>query len=187
VDAQIIAMDEPTAALTRDEVHNLFRLVGQLKRTGRALIFKPPPRWSAGVGGCDAVWDRLRHRGSQKSGLLLNCGLFKNHTLPALGRFVRGGRLPQDLEIDAFERQATELHIVARNPSQPAPALSGGNEQKPVLGEWRDRQPRILILDKPTRGVDVGAKVEIYGIVNRHAATGAAILMVSRSVRGASV
>jgi ribose transport system ATP-binding protein len=57
--------------------------------------------------------------------------------------------------------------------------LSGGNQQKLVLGQWLDCQPRILILDEPTRGVDVGAKVEIYEIMNRLAASGAAILMIS--------
>ena len=57
--------------------------------------------------------------------------------------------------------------------------LSGGNQQKIVLGKWLARQPRVVILDEPTRGIDVGAKSEIYGIMDQLAADGAAILMIS--------
>jgi ribose transport system ATP-binding protein len=115
----------------------------------------------------------------KKSGLILNFPLFRNHTLPSVSKFVRAGRLVERLEVDAFAHWATELSIRARSPYQPAHDLSGGNQQKVVIGKWLERNPRLLILDEPTRGVDVGAKVEIYEIMNRLAAAGTAILMIS--------
>jgi ribose transport system ATP-binding protein len=92
---------------------------------------------------------------------------------------VRSGRLVKRLEVEAFARWASALRIRARSPNQPAHDLSGGNQQKVVIGKWLERNPRLLILDEPTRGVDVGAKVEIYEIMNRLAAAGTAILMIS--------
>jgi ribose transport system ATP-binding protein len=115
----------------------------------------------------------------KKSGLILNFALFRNHTLPSVSKFVRAGRLVERLEVEAFAHWATELSIRARSPYEPAHDLSGGNQQKVVIGKWLERNPRLLILDEPTRGVDVGAKVEIYEIMNRLAAAGTAILMIS--------
>ena len=115
----------------------------------------------------------------KKSGLILNFPLFRNHTLPSLAKFVRGGRLVQRLEVDAFNRWREGLKIRARSAFQPASALSGGNQQKIVISKWLERNPSVLILDEPTRGVDVGAKVEIYEIMNQLAANGTAILMIS--------
>ena len=68
-----------------------------------------------------------------------------------------------------------------RTPSvrQPVGLLSGGNQQKVVLGKWLQRTPRVLILDEPTRGIDVGAKSEIYALMDRLASEGAAVLMIS--------
>ena len=67
----------------------------------------------------------------------------------------------------------------ASGPRQVVGLLSGGNQQKVVLGKWLARQPRVLILDEPTRGVDVGARSEIYALMDELAATGVAILMIS--------
>lgn len=115
----------------------------------------------------------------KRSGLLLNFQLFSNHTLPSLKKFVRAARIIRQLEVDAYQRYARELRIRARDPFQRAAELSGGNQQKLVLSKWLERSPKVLILDEPTRGVDVGAKVEIYEIINRLARTGTAILMIS--------
>jgi ribose transport system ATP-binding protein len=71
------------------------------------------------------------------------------------------------------------LSIKTASIDTPAGSLSGGNQQKIVLAKWLEMQPRVLILDEPTRGVDVGAKFEIYRIIRELAAGGAAILMVS--------
>ncbi len=71
------------------------------------------------------------------------------------------------------------LGIRARGPEQPVAQLSGGNQQKVVLGKWLETEPRILIMDEPTRGIDVGAKAEIHALMSRLARDGMAILMIS--------
>lgn len=129
--------------------------------------------------------DAIRHgiglvtEDRKKSGLILSFPLFMNHTLPSLRRFVRGWRLVQRLEIAAFKQWADKLQIHGRSSRQEARFLSGGNQQKVVLAKWLELKPRLLILDEPTRGVDVGTKAEIYRLINDLAAQGTAILMIS--------
>ena len=91
----------------------------------------------------------------------------KNHVLSssAEGALVKKG-------IEAF-------HIRCFGPSHECGNLSGGNQQKVVLAKWIYTEPKILILDEPTRGVDIGAKKEIYSVINEMAAKGVAIIMVS--------
>lgn len=115
----------------------------------------------------------------KSQGLLLNFPLYGNHSLPSLPKFTRLGRVVRRLEVTAFERFARQLRIRARNAQQRAQELSGGNQQKLVLAKWLEISPRLLILDEPTRGVDVGAKVEIYEIIKRLVESGTAILMIS--------
>jgi ABC-type sugar transport system ATPase subunit len=129
--------------------------------------------------------DAIRHgiglvtEDRKKSGLILSFPLYMNHTLPSLRRFVRGWRLVQGLELDAFKQWADKLQIHSRSARQEARFLSGGNQQKVVLAKWLELKPRVLILDEPTRGVDVGTKAEIYRLINDLAAQGTAILMIS--------
>ncbi len=129
--------------------------------------------------------DAIRHgvglvtEDRKKSGLILTFPLFMNHTLPSLRRFVRGWHVVPRLEIDAFKQWAGKLQIHSRSESQEARFLSGGNQQKVVLAKWLELKPRLLILDEPTRGVDVGTKAEIYRLINDLAAQGTAILMIS--------
>ena len=73
----------------------------------------------------------------------------------------------------------TRFGIRARGPEQPVRQLSGGNQQKVVLGKWLATNPRILIMDEPTRGIDVGAKAEIHLLMRKLAGEGMAILMIS--------
>jgi ABC-type sugar transport system ATPase subunit len=115
----------------------------------------------------------------KRSGLLLGFPLYRNHTLPSLSRYVRSGRIVRSLEVNAFQHWATELGIQAHGADEEARYLSGGNQQKVSLAKWLELSPRVLILDEPTRGIDVGAKVEIYEIINRLAKGGTAILMIS--------
>ncbi|MEZ6148634.1 MAG: sugar ABC transporter ATP-binding protein [Pirellulaceae bacterium] len=78
-------------------------------------------------------------------------------------------------------RQAVKLNPTV-NPHKPVQTLSGGNQQKVVLGKWLLNEPKVLILDEPTRGIDVGAKFEIYGLIDQLATTGAAILIISSEI-----
>ena len=71
------------------------------------------------------------------------------------------------------------MHVVARGQEQEIETLSGGNQQKIVLSKWLEKTPRILLLDEPTRGVDVGAKFEIYNVIRQLTAAGTAIILVS--------
>ncbi len=76
-------------------------------------------------------------------------------------------------------RECDRLRVRTPRLSQPVGLLSGGNQQKVVLGKWLARRPRVLILDEPTRGVDVGAKSEIYALMDELAAAGIAVVMIS--------
>jgi ABC-type sugar transport system ATPase subunit len=129
--------------------------------------------------------DAIRHgiglvtEDRKKSGLIMSFPLYMNHTLPSLRRFVRGWRLVPRLEIGAFKQWADKLQIHSRSSRQEVRFLSGGNQQKVVLAKWLELKPRLLILDEPTRGVDVATKGEIYRLINDLAAQGTAILMIS--------
>jgi ABC-type sugar transport system ATPase subunit len=175
----------------RGEIVGLAGLVGAGRSELARAIFGADPI-SAGTILLEGKPVRIHHPGDairlgigyvpedrKRTGLLLGFPLFSNFTLPSLERYVRGGRISRQLEVRAFQRWATSLDIQARDPFEEARFLSGGNQQKVVLSKWMELSPRLLILDEPTRGVDVGAKVEIYEIMNRLAGTGTAILMIS--------
>jgi len=115
----------------------------------------------------------------KRYGLVLDQTILRNMTLAGLrqisGRFVTN----EDAEAAAGERSARELRIKANSVFTIAGTLSGGNQQKVVLAKWLLTNPRVLFLDEPTRGIDVGAKQEIYAQVNRLAESGLAIVLVS--------
>ena len=94
-------------------------------------------------------------------------------------RFSRAGFVLQRAEREAFARYAGELRIRTPGPWQRARNLSGGNQQKVVLAKWLAAQSEVLIFDEPTRGIDVGAKYEIYLLMNELARQGKALLMIS--------
>ena len=114
----------------------------------------------------------------KSSGLLLNMGLRFNFSLFSLNKFSRflidQKREQQEFDnaIKIFDIRAGDLEIKVGN-------LSGGNQQKVVLAKWLERDADILIFDEPTRGIDIGAKFEIYQLMNRLAAQGKAILLIS--------
>jgi D-xylose transport system ATP-binding protein len=115
----------------------------------------------------------------KRYGLILDQTILRNMTLACLkrisGRFVTS----EDAEAAAGERAASELRIKANSVFTIAGTLSGGNQQKVVLAKWLLTNPRVLFLDEPTRGIDVGAKQEIYAQINRLAERGLAIVLVS--------
>ena len=82
-------------------------------------------------------------------------------------------------EQDIFGRYVQDLDIRLADPEQPAGELSGGNQQKVVLAKWLATEPRVLIMDEPTRGIDVGSKSEVHGIMNDLARQGISIIMIS--------
>jgi len=113
------------------------------------------------------------------SGLVPAMSVGHNITLASLARTSPGGVLRPRRESARASGQARALGIRAASLDQPVSSLSGGNQQKVVLAKWLETQPRILLLEDPTRGVDIGAKAEIYALMEGWAAQGMAILMIS--------
>jgi ribose transport system ATP-binding protein len=112
-------------------------------------------------------------------GLLLETGVGYNLSLPNLDWLNWFGVVRPGSERRMVGEQIKNMGVKTTNASKPVGMLSGGNQQKVVLGKWLARQPKLLILDEPTRGVDVGAREEIYRIMRALAANGIGILMIS--------
>ena len=131
------------------------------------------PRDAVAAGLFLVPEDRRQH------GLILQESIQHNLGLPNLDRNNRLGLVTLRRESAMARQLCEQLRVRTPHLSQPVGLLSGGNQQKIVLGKWLARQPRVLILDEPTRGVDVGAKSEIYALMDELAAAGIAILMIS--------
>jgi len=112
-------------------------------------------------------------------GLVLIQSILRNISLANLDQFSSFSRIDQDMELAAAAQQGRNLAIKASSLQAPVSSLSGGNQQKVVIAKWLLTQPTILIMDDPTRGIDVGAKYEIYKLMNELAENGVAILMIS--------
>ena len=115
----------------------------------------------------------------QHHGLVLPMDITDNITLPILTRFARRGWLAARGARQAAHEAATQMEVKATTVWQKARELSGGNQQKVVLAKWLATQPRILILDEPTRGIDIGTKAAVHKLMSDLAAQGIAILMIS--------
>ena len=113
------------------------------------------------------------------AGLLLDLTIAQNITLPNLRSYARGSIVLQDAELEQAERSRRELDIRTADVSQRTASLSGGNQQKVVLAKWLAMKPKAIIFDEPTRGIDVGAKAEIYDLMRRLSDSGVAVLMIS--------
>jgi len=115
----------------------------------------------------------------QVQGLILDHSIERNLTLPRLPYFSRHGWMQQGASVEQAEVAIRQLAVKAPGPSTPAKNLSGGNQQKVVFAKWNHPRPRILLLDEPTVGVDVGAREELYGLVRDAARDGTGVLIVS--------
>jgi ribose transport system ATP-binding protein len=115
----------------------------------------------------------------RKSGLVLGMTIRENITLPALSRYAVGGLLNSAAERRAAGEIFTRLRVRAPSIEARVANLSGGNQQKVVLAKWMSLGPKVLIFDEPTRGIDVGAKAEIYHLMRELADRGVAIIVIS--------
>ncbi len=115
----------------------------------------------------------------KKTGLILIQTILQNMSLPNLDRFSGFMRIDQNAELASVLKYWKSLSIKAPNVHVKVESLSGGNQQKVVISKWLMSEPRILILDDPTRGIDVGAKYEIYKLMNQLAESGYSIIMIS--------
>lgn len=112
-------------------------------------------------------------------GLILGQSIRENLSLPSLISVSTGGMMSKVRETKLAEWAISELRVKATGPKQPVGRLSGGNQQKVALAKYLARKPRVLLLDEPTRGVDVGAKVELYDLIRRIADDGSVVIVVS--------
>jgi len=152
----------------RSRVEGTLRIAG---REGAAPMRSPREAIASGMALVSE--DRKRY------GLVLEASVGENITLATLRRFVHGLLLDNRQREKEAGAQALALRIKAAGLGTVVNHLSGGNQQKVVLGKWLLSRPRMLFLDEPTRGIDVGAKAEIYQLVKELAASGLAVIMVS--------
>jgi ribose transport system ATP-binding protein len=138
----------------------------------RVAIRTPRDAVAAGIG--------LVPEDRKTQGLVLAMPIRQNVTLTCLGRFTNAiGMIRRGAERAAVDATARRTAIRARNLDLPVSSLSGGNQQKVVLAKWLDAGCRIILLDEPTRGVDVGARAEIYGLIETLAASGLGVVVIS--------
>ncbi len=145
---------------------------GSVELDGRPLSLRSP-RDAIAQGICLLTEDR------KAEGLVLGLSAQENFSLPNLKAFSRAGWMVAARECSAFDDRAAQLQIRLRSRQQPAGTRSGGNQQTVVLAKWMERRAEVLLLDEPTRGIDVGARQEIYHLINQLAAQGKAILLIS--------
>ncbi|MDH4138404.1 MAG: ATP-binding cassette domain-containing protein, partial [Anaerolineae bacterium] len=175
----------------RGEILGLAGLVGAMRTdVGRALFgVEPADSGSIWVNGQQVL---VRHpkdalalgiayvpEDRQQHGLVLPMNIIQNVTLPILQEFANMGWLDQKAEAQEAQEFASRLDVRAAGLWQRARELSGGNQQKVVLAKWLAARPRILILDEPTRGIDVGTKAAVHELMSTLASQGIAILMIS--------
>ena len=147
-------------------------LSGAIRLDGRALSIRGP-RDAIAAGIYLAPEDRKR------AGLVLEMPVRDNVTLASLHSYARLGLVDRGRETAAAEEQRRSLRIKVPDVGTAAGALSGGNQQKVVLGKWLSMDPRAILFDEPTRGIDVGARGEIYALMRGLADRGVVVLMIS--------
>jgi len=118
----------------------------------------------------------------KSQGLLLDQAVYRNITISTMGRFSKAGFIDGSAERKVAEEYVKSLDVRPAGVERAVRTLSGGNQQKIVLARWLLRECRVLLLDEPTRGVDVGARSEIYALVRNLAADGVAVVVVSSEV-----
>ncbi|MGQ7297188.1 sugar ABC transporter ATP-binding protein [Quadrisphaera sp. KR29] len=176
------------------EVLGLAGLVG----SGRSEVLETVAGARRATSGAVRVGGRALRRGDVASAVAAGVGLAPeerksqallmgesiaaNTTLASLARFARAGFLDRGAEVEAAREQARALDLRPVDVAREVRTLSGGNQQKVVLARWLLRDCRVLLLDEPTRGVDVGARAEIYALVRSLADRGVAVVLVSSEI-----
>jgi erythritol transport system ATP-binding protein len=191
-----LAVDDVSFSVRAGEIVGLYGLMGagrtELLETlagrlhaesGEVLVDGAP------IGG--GIADRIAQgvtlvpEDRQRDGLVQPMTVGQNLSLAALRRFVRGPWVSRDAERAAVEAMIGDVTVKASGPAAPIMSLSGGNQQKVVLGKALLTQPGVLLLDEPTRGIDVGAKADIFGLVTSLAARGLAVVFATSEIEEA--
>jgi len=184
-------LENVSLTLRRGEILAIFGLMG----AGRTELFEclmgqhPEASGEICLNGRKLQHESIRGRidlgmmlvpeDRQRLGLIQKLSVAHNITLANLQRFVTAFWLSERREIREINAMIRNLSIKTQNPQQPITSLSGGNQQKVVIAKSLLTEPQLLMLDEPTRGIDVGAKAEIFEIMNQLAEKGLAILFVS--------
>ncbi len=145
---------------------------GELFLNGQVVEVKSP-RDAINSGICLLTENR------KEQGLILKLSVKENYSLPHLSRWSKKGWIDQGEEISRFYSAVKDLNIRLTGPNQKAVSLSGGNQQKLLVARWLETDAQVIIFDEPTRGIDVGAKYEMYLLMNRLAESGKAIIVIS--------
>ena len=145
---------------------------GRLVLEGEEIAIRSP-RDAIAAGIVYVPEERGRH------GLALPMPIFQNMSLPSLARTSRTGFLKAANELALARQYAERLDLRAAALSVPVGTLSGGNQQKVVIGKWLATKPKVIILDEPTKGIDIGSKAAVHGFISELAAEGLSIIMVS--------
>jgi ribose transport system ATP-binding protein len=148
------------------------RIAGTIELDGAAVAIADPAA-AIRAGVCLVPEDR------RLEGLIVDFSIRENVSLPGLERQARHGLVSGGGERETAEAMCERLQVKAPSIDVHAATLSGGNQQKVVLAKWLALEPKVLIVDEPTRGIDVGAKAEIYALLRELAAGGMAIVMIS--------
>ncbi|BBB47263.1 sugar ABC transporter ATP-binding protein [Pelolinea submarina] len=149
---------------------------GEIYHCGEKITIKHPK---------DAVKNRIgfipEDRKSQ--GLLLSMSVKQNISLPSIKKITSGGLINSKKELPIVQGFVDKFNIIVNDLNRPVSNLSGGNQQKVVLAKWLSTDPVLLILDQPTRGIDVGAKAEIYKLIQKLSEAGHAIVLISDEIQ----
>ena len=145
---------------------------GEVYLKGQKVEFKKP---------VDAIKNGLAYVTEDRKGegLVLPMSIAHNITLPSMKELSRKIFIKQKEEKDRVGKEIADLKVKTTSPNLAVKNLSGGNQQKVVLAKWMLKNPDVIIFDEPTRGIDVGAKAEIYKLMNEFVAEGKAIIMIS--------
>lgn len=193
IDHERTVVDDVSIEVGRGEIVGIAGLMGAGRTELAMSVFgRSYGRYESGTVRVDGrevdtrtVPDAVRHgiayvtEDRKTYGLNLIDNVMRNITLPSLGRLVRRGAVDEHEERRVAEGYRTSMNIKTPTVFETVGRLSGGNQQKVVLGKWIHADPEVLILDEPTRGIDVGAKYEIYTVIDQLAARGKAIVFIS--------
>jgi ribose transport system ATP-binding protein len=157
-------------------------IYGARKATSGQVLVDGRPLRSGSVRAAVRAGLGLAPEERKAQALLMLESVTRNVSVSSMSRFSRGGWIDRRAERGAARAATRELSLRPDNPSAPVRTLSGGNQQKAVLARWLLRGCRVLLLDEPTRGVDVGARAELYAVIRRLADEGLAVLLVSSEV-----
>ena len=148
------------------------RAAGRIYYRGRLMTFETPG--DAMEHGFAMITEERK-----ATGLFLEGDLTFNTTITNLNHYMNGIALSRDKMVEATANEINIMHTKCMGPSDAITALSGGNQQKVIFGKWLERAPDVFLMDEPTRGIDVGAKYEIYELIAKMAKLGKTVIVVS--------